>query len=154
MLAVAIALVVAVEDARDREISNGLSAALALVGAGFQASRAWAPGLVFSLPWERALGRALPPPGACLFCAGAVLLVGLAAELVRRHLTGRPGMGLGDVKYLASWTCVLGPAALVALGAACLAGSSCALVRRRGDFALGPWVSATCCAVAVGACLA
>lgn len=142
ILAVAIAIAVGLRDARDRTIPNNWSGLLAVLGGGFQVLRA--VGASWWLPWERAVAAGEPSPATCLACAAAVLVGGVALELAHRRRVGEAGMGLGDVKYLAAWTLVLGPAAIACFSAACLLGAVAALVRRERDFALGPWISACC----------
>lgn len=150
ILAVAIAIAVGLRDARDRKIPNKWSGLLAVLGVGFQLLRAL--GDRWGLPWEHAIAAHEPSPAACLAYAVAVIVCGVAVELVYRQHTGKAGMGLGDVKYLAAWTLVLGPVAIACFAVACLLGALAALARHERDFALGPWISA-CCVTWLVACL-
>ena len=144
---VATALVAARTDARERTIPNWCCALLAGLGLAFQLARALLPGLVRSLWWEREVAALLPAPFTCVVTAAVVLVVGVVAELCHRHLSGRVGMGLGDVKFLAAWATLIGPAVLLVLAASCLGGAVFALVRSERDFALGPWIFGFSCAL-------
>lgn len=84
---------------------------------------------------------ALPAPALCVACALALLLLGWAAEAAHRALFGRVGMGLGDVKYVAAWACVLGWWVAPALACACLGGAAWASVRGERAFAMAPWLT-------------
>lgn len=153
---VAIAVFVAVRDARDRVIPNRLSGALAALGVALQAGRLLAPApppeALARLPAAR-LAAALPPPATCLAAALALLALLVSAELACRRARGRPGMGLGDAKYVSAWACVVGPWAVAVLAVACWLGLAVALARGERDFALGPWLSlagvAACCLLAL-----
>lgn len=149
ILAVAIAIAVGLRDARDRLIPNKWSGLLGALGAGFQLLRAL--GARWGLPWERAVAASEPTPAACLASAALVLAGGILLELAYRHRTGREGLGLGDVKYLAAWTLVVGPVAIACFSVASLLGAVVAILRHERDFALGPWISA-CCVVWLVAC--
>lgn len=144
ILAVALAIAVGMRDARDRTIPNKLSALLAALGAAFQLARVG--GLLGGLPWEAAVAAREPSPAVCAACATAVLVCGAGIELAHRARAGEAGMGMGDVKYLSAWVLVAGPAAVACFSAACLLGALCAVARHERDFALGPWISACCCA--------
>lgn len=144
-LAVAVSLVAAVFDARRRVLPNPCCALVAACGLALQAARAFVPGTVEALPLERALAPGLPGPLACVIWAAGLLVVGYAAELGLRRLRGKAGLGLGDVKLVSAWACVMGPLVVPAMALACLVGACAALVRGRPTFALGPWLVACLC---------
>lgn len=150
ILAVALALAIGIRDARDRVIPNTWTALLAGLGLGFQVVRLVKPGWL--PPWEAAVASRADSPATCVLCAAAALAVGVAAELLHRHRTGEAGMGLGDVKYLAAWSLVMGREAIVCFAAACLLGALVALARHERDFALGPWIGLCCVAWLVLCC--
>jgi Flp pilus assembly protein protease CpaA len=143
MLAVACALAVwaSCADASRRQIPNAACLALSLVGLAFQSFRWAGTGWPALLPWDAAVSCRLASPPACLACALVALVAGTALELWARRLRGAHGLGLGDVKYLAAWACVLGPAALVPFAFACLAGAAASLARGRRTFPFAPWLS-------------
>ena len=129
---VALAAWASVADARSRTIPNTCCVAVAACGLVLQAVRVWWPG--------HAAG--LPEPVACVGWAAGILVVGVGGEFLLRTLTGRVGVGLGDVKYVAAWACTLGWYVLAGLGVACLLGAAWALARRQSTFAMAPWLSA------------
>lgn len=137
----ALAVLVAVCDARSRRIPNKLVAAVVACGVTLQAARLFAPWVLDALPLARALSRGLGTPLSCLAWGMGVASVGTVLELSLRRFGGRPGMGLGDVKYVAAWACVLGVVAIPALAFACLLGAAWAIACGARDFALGPWLS-------------
>lgn len=144
---VALAVAVAVIDARDRVIPNALSGLVALWGLCLQAARALGMRGILP-PAVRALAAALDArtwfsPGACLAFAAMLLVAATALELAWRRARGSAGIGLGDVKYLAAWSCAIGPVSIAALAVACAAGGLAAALRRQATFALGPWLSAS-----------
>lgn len=133
-------------DARHREIPNAASAAIALLGVAFQVFRASSVEWPWFLSADGAVASRLEAPAVCVVSAVLLLVVGTAAELVARWLRGVHGMGLGDVKYLAAWTCVLGPASLAPFALACLAGGIATSLAGREAFAFAPWLSGLCLA--------
>ena len=111
-------------------------------------------GLVFGLVRARAgLLLAFPPLTRCLAASLAELSAGTLLELGYRRLTGRVGMGLGDVKFLSAWGCLIGAWNLVGFALACLAGALFSLVRGERTFALGPWLAGSFCLVGVALAL-
>lgn len=152
-LVVAIAVLVAIRDGRDRLIPNSLSGALAAAGVAFQLARLagapWALGPVLAR-----LACRLPAPASCLAWALLASALLVAAELVRRRGGRAAGLGMGDVKCLAAWGALLGPWSAVALGAACGLGLLWAVAWRERTFPMGPWLSlagvATALALALG----
>ena len=131
-----------VADARRRVIPNLACVLVASCGLCLQLSRLLAPGALAALPLTHAVAAGLPAPASCLAWGAGSFVGGLGLEWLLRAVSGRAGLGLGDVKYLASWALTLGWLVLPALAGACLAGAACALARRRRAFALGPWLSA------------
>ena len=119
-----------VRDARVREIPNGCCVAIALAAVLIACARAEAD----------AAPRLVASP-LCLAFGVGVLLVGVVIELAFRAVAGRAGLGLGDVKYVAAWAAVLGPASVFALAVACFAGAMFALVRGERTFAFAPWLT-------------
>ena len=142
---VALAVAVGVIDGRDRIIPNTLSGLVAVWGIAFQALRAVGATGVAG-PCVGSLSRAMDgaawlSPASCLAWAGALLVGATTLELAWRRARGSAGLGLGDVKYLAAWSCVVGPVSLAALALACAAGGCVAALRGRPTFVLGPWLS-------------
>lgn len=128
-----------VRDARTRTIPNACCGAICLLGLALCCLRA----LTGALP-------ALPAPVSCATVAVATLLLGVAAEGAYRAVSGRVGLGLGDVKYMAAWACALGWWVAPALAAACLGGALYACTRRERTFAMAPWLTlAFACAFVV-----
>lgn len=158
IILVAIAILVAVKDARNREIPNTLSGALALIGLLLQILRLFMQTsscqfaslgpLINSLPTMRFV-HMLPSPASCLICAFVTLGTLTAFELLIRFWRHAPGFGFGDIKYLTAWATILGIWVLFVLCLGCLLGLLWALVTRQSTFALGPWLSASaillCC---------
>lgn len=127
-------------DARSRHIPNVLSASVALLSVG-------------QMALHDVLG--LSVLSALVSCFeriawAAILVVGLTlCETAWRALhSGSHGMGAGDIKLIGALTLWVGPAAPYALIAACILGTMYALVRRRRNFAFGPFL-----ALAFGTCL-
>ena len=142
VLAMGVSLWAAVADARERTIPNA-----ACVGVA-------AAGLVFGLVRARTgLLPAFPPLAHCLAAALSELAAGTLLELGYRRLSGRVGMGLGDVKFLSAWGCLIGAWNLVGFALACLAGASFSLVHGERTFALGPWLAGSFCLVGVALAL-
>lgn len=141
---VALAATAGVSDARTRQIPNEVCLAIAILGIAFQLARAFGA-IPPWLSWEGRVALFLPAPAVCVALAIGLGIIGLSVEAVIRRRLGRRGMGLGDVKYVVAWTLTLGPAALPGIALACLSGAAWALLRRRRDFALGPWLSAFFC---------
>ena len=142
VLAMGASLWAAVVDARERTIPN-----VACVGVAVS-------GLVFGLVHARTgLLPAFPPLTHCLAAALSELAIGTLLELGHRRLSGRVGMGLGDVKFLSAWSCLIGGWSLVGFALACLAGALFALVRGERMFALGPWLAGSFCLVGVALAL-
>lgn len=138
VLAAGVSLWAAVVDARERTIPNAACAAVAVAG------------LVFGLARARTgLLPAFPPLARCLVVALSELAAGTLLELGYRRLSGRVGMGLGDVKFLSAWGCLIGAWNLVGFALACLAGALFSLVRGERTFALGPWLAGSFCLVGV-----
>lgn len=137
----------AVRDARERVIPNGCCLCVALCGLSVQAVRIMLQNTTSELWFIGRVLDALPEPGACVAWAAGLLVAGVAAELAVRRLTGRTGLGLGDVKFVAAWACILGFYVLPALAAACLLGAAWALVRRERTFAMAPWLTLSFVAV-------
>lgn len=147
----ALSVLVALEDARSRCIRNSFCAAIAALGILFQAARIGAPALVGLCAFH--LAEKTASPLAVLATSAAVLLFGCALELLWRHVHGASGMGMGDVKYVAAWTALLGPAIAIPFALACLAGAGAALARKQERFAFGPYLSAAfSCALLLLAC--
>lgn len=88
-----------VTDVRRRVIPNLCCVLVATCGLVLQVARAF---------WEVFAGS-VPPPALCLVTAAGVAVLGGSAELIARRVAGRAFVGLGDVKYVAAWVCVLGP---------------------------------------------
>jgi leader peptidase (prepilin peptidase)/N-methyltransferase len=80
-------------------------------------------------------------PVRLAWCAGTLAVLVLVEALLRA-LGGRAGLGGGDIKFLAACALWVGPAAVLVLGASCLAALPVALVRRTPTFALGPYLAA------------
>lgn len=142
VLAMGVSLWAAVVDARERTIPNA-----ACVGVA-------AAGLVLGLLRARTgLLPAFPLLTRGLAAGLAELVAGTLLELGYRRLTGRVGMGLGDVKFLSAWGCLIGAWNLVGFALACLAGALFSLVRGERTFALGPWLAGSFCLVGVALAL-
>lgn len=142
VLAMGVSLWAAVTDARERMISNAACVGVAVSG------------LVFGLVRARmGLLPAFPPLTRCLAAALSELAAGTLLELGYRRLSGRVGMGLGDVKFLSAWGCLIGAWNLVGFALACLAGALFSLVRGERTFALGPWLAGSFCLVGVALAL-
>ena len=109
--ALALALAVAVEDARSCRIRNSICLAMAALGLAFQAVRIWVPELSGVLAFH--LADETSAPQAVLAAALLVLFCGAALELAWRRIHGASGMGLGDIKYIAAWATLLGPGIFV-----------------------------------------
>ena len=120
-----------VTDVRRRVIPNLCCVLVATCGLVLQVARAF---------WEVFAGS-VPPPALCLVTAAGVAVVGASAELIARRVAGRAFVGLGDVKYVAAWACMLGPLVFYGLVVACLAGAACAIARRRRTFPMAPWLT-------------
>ena len=138
--ALALALAVAVEDARSCRIRNSICLAMAALGLAFQAVRIWVPELSGVLAFH--LADETSAPQAVLAAALLVLFCGAALELAWRRIHGASGMGLGDIKYIAAWATLLGPGIFVPLAAAALVGALVTLVQKKKRFAFGPYLSA------------
>lgn len=151
---VACAVAVGIRDAREGIIANTSCMILAAAGVLLQMLRIFWPDLLAATLWGR-IAPALAAPEACLLAALAMLVLGTAAELLWRHVRGHAGMGLGDVKYLAAWTAVLGIWAVAGFVAAALLGGAASAVRGRTHFPLGPYLSAAelflCLLIGIGA---
>lgn len=142
VLAVGVSLWAAVVDAQERTIPNAACVDVAVSG------------LVFGLVRARTgLLPAFPPLTHCLAAALSELAAGTLLELGYRRLTGRAGMGLGDVKFLSAWGCLIGAWNLVGFALACLAGALFSLIRGERTFALGPWLAGSFCLVGVALAL-
>lgn len=142
VLAMGVSLWAAVVDARERTIPNAACVGVAVSG------------LVFGLVRARTgLLPAFPPLTRCLAAALSELAAGTLLELGYRRLTGRVGMGLGDVKFISAWGCLIGGWNLVGFALACLAGALFSLVRGERTFALGPWLAGSFCLVGVALAL-
>lgn len=142
VLAMGVSLWAAVVDARERTIPNA-----ACVGVA-------AAGLVLGLLRARTgLLPAFPPLTRCLAAALSELAAGTLLELGYRRLSGHVGMGLGDVKFLSAWGCLIGAWNLVGFALACLAGALFSLVRGERTFALGPWLAGSFCLVGIALAL-
>lgn len=138
--ALALALAVAVEDARSCRIRNSICLAMAALGLAFQAVRIWVPELSGVLAFH--LADETSAPQVVLAAALLVLFCGAALELAWRGIHGASGMGLGDIKYIAAWATLLGPGIFVPLAAAALVGAPVTLVQKKKRFAFGPYLSA------------
>lgn len=138
--ALALALAVAVEDARSCRIRNSICLAMAALGLAFQAVRIWVPELSGVLAFHFADETSAPQ--VVLATALLVLFCGAALELAWRRIHGACGMGLGDIKYIAAWATLLGPGIFVPLAAAALVGAPVTLVQKKKRFAFGPYLSA------------
>lgn len=144
---VCLALLAAYIDIQTRTIPNWLCACVAICGVALQAARLCvilAPELYArfaQLPLMYHISLELPNPWVCLVCAAIVLIAGFLLEMLVRAVTGRIGMGLGDVKYLSAWATVLGWYVLPALMLACILGGSYVLAQRQRTFAFAPWLS-------------
>lgn len=158
---VAIAVLVGLEDARNREIPNRLSGALALIGLLIQLFRLLLQANYVSVmrlaasldeplvvPFDEPLAvpfvrfvRMLPSPVSCIGSAVFTLCVLTVAELFVRAWRNAPGLGFGDIKYVSAWATILGVWVLFILCVGCLAGMIWALIHRQATFALGPWLS-------------
>ena len=126
MLLVVLSVWASVADARRREIPNVSCVFIAACGL---ALRAVCDGA--------AAGEWLPHAA----WGAGVLLVGAACEFALRALTGRVGVGLGDVKFCAAWACVLGWRVVPALALACMLGAVSALIRKAPTFPMAPWLT-------------
>lgn len=138
--ALALALAVAVEDARSCRIRNSICLAMAALGLAFQAVRIWVPELSGVLAFH--LADETSAPQVVLAAALLVLFCGAALELAWRRIHGASGMGLGDIKYIAAGATLLGPGIFVPLAAAALVGALVTLVQKKKRFAFGPYLSA------------
>lgn len=142
VLAMGVSLWAAVTDARERMIPNAACVGVAVSG------------LLLGLVRARmGLLPAFPPLTRCLATALSELAAGTLLELGYRRLSGRVGMGLGDVKFLSAWGCLIGAWNLVGFALACLAGALFSLVRGERTFALGPWLAGSFCLVGVALAL-
>ena len=142
VLAMGVSLWAAVTDARERMIPNAACVGVAVSG------------LVLGLVRARmGLLPAFPPLTRCLAAALSELAAGTLLELGYRRLSGRVGMGLGDVKFLSAWGCLIGAWNLVGFALGCLAGALFSLVRGERTFALGPWLAGSFCLVGVALAL-
>lgn len=142
VLAMGASLWAAVVDARVRTIPNAACVGVAVSG------------LVFGLVRARTgLLPAFPPFTHCLAAALSELAAGTLLELSYRRLSGRVGMGLGDIKFISAWGCLIGAWNLVGFALACLAGALFSLVRGERTFALGPWLVGSFCLVGVALAL-
>lgn len=117
-------------DARSRRIPNACCVLVALCGVALQAARA-----------QSRVAPVLGEPLACVELAAALLVAGACLELAYRRLSGRAGLGMGDVKYVAAWAVSLGWLVAPALVVACLLGAAWGLATRQRTFAFGPWLS-------------
>lgn len=147
LVLIVLSCVASIIDARARRIPNGISLAIALLGCLYQVVRlspGFAPALFTYLQYLPVLYHisfVLPSAVQCLLVAAVLLVVGVALELLVRKISGKAGMGLGDIKYIAAWSCWLGWFVLPAVGLACLLGAAYALWAHERTFALGPWLS-------------
>ena len=139
VLAMGASLWAAVVDARERTIPNATCLGVAAAGLLLRARTGLLP--------------AFPPLTRCLAAGLAELAAGTLLELGYRRLSGRVGMGLGDVKFLSAWGCLIGGWNLVGFALACLAGALFSLVRGDRTFALGPWLAGSFCLVGVALAL-
>ncbi len=147
---VGISLFVSVRDAREGIIPNTSCIILAACGICLQIVRMAAPSLLECTLWAL-VAPALDGAAACLIESALLLLGGAAAELLwRRH--HRPALGLGDVKYAAAWTAVIGSWILPAIALAAFAGASVSLARGRSHFPFGPYLSFACVGVLIMVC--
>lgn len=144
---IVLALAVGVIDAQKRIIPNWACLCVAAIGIVLQLIRltpAVSPSIYTALavlPLTYHVSTSLPSALSCLVLALALLFVGTQLELLVRKIRGESGMGLGDVKYIAAWACVIGWYVLPALAIACLFGAVSALCVHERTFALGPWLS-------------
>lgn len=141
------ALMAAVYDARTRQIPNWLCWCIAVLGICIQVVRLATivkPSINATIslwPLFAYIVQRLPSPQICLLVAFGSLLLGAGLELARREFSGKAGMGMGDIKYIAAWATVLGYYVFPALALGCLFGAVWALGQRQHEFALGPWLS-------------
>lgn len=117
-------------DARSRRIPNVCCVLVALCGVALQIVRV-----------QGGVAPVLGEPLSCVWLAAAVLVAGVCLELAYRRLSGRAGLGMGDVKYVAAWAVSLGWLVAPALAVACLLGAAWGLATRQRTFAFGPWLS-------------
>lgn len=147
---VGIALFASVRDAREGIIPNTSCIILAACGVCLQIVRMAAPSLLECTLWAL-VAPELDGAAASLIEAALLLLGGTAAELCwRRH--HRPALGLGDVKYAAAWTAIIGSWILPAVAVAALAGAVVSLARGRSHFPFGPYLSFACMGALLMAC--
>lgn len=119
-----------VVDARSRRIPNACCVYVALCGMALQIVRV-----------QGGVAPVLGEPLACVELAAAVLVAGVCLELAYRRLSGRAGLGMGDIKYVAAWAVSLGWLVAPALVVACLLGAAWGLATRQRTFAFGLWLS-------------
>lgn len=121
-------------DARSRRIPNACCVLVALCGVALQIVRV-----------QGGVAPVLGEPLACVWLAAALLVAGVCLELAYRRLSGRAGLGMGDIKYVAAWAVSLGWLVAPALVVACLLGATWGLATRQRTFAFGPWLSLAFC---------
>ncbi len=140
-------------DARRRLLPNALLASMALSAALVVAARFAGGVWLRDLPWVAALDPRLDPPWMCVLVALLVLALLAGLEMGRRRKGAEPGLGFGDAKLAFCWMLALGLLGLWGFALGCGSGALAAKVRHERTFALGPWVSAWCVALAVLAAL-
>lgn len=146
-LLVVLGLLAAYVDWHTHLIPNWVSLVVALLGVVLQlvrASRAITPYLYNALsvmPFTGHIANLLSNPFITLALALAVLGFGALIESAWRHLRGKMGMGFGDIKYIAAWTCTLGFWVFPALVIACVLAIVYSLLYKRESFAFAPWLS-------------
>ncbi len=135
------------QDLRTRTVSNMASAAVFMLGCcyrlylvtGESTSAPWMSSASEPAPWM------LPAPwmqllGPLVFSV-TIVCVASIAEWYWRARTGRAGFGMGDIKFVAAWSVLLGRSAFMGLLLASFAAATYGYVTRQKTFAFVPWLS-------------
>ncbi len=148
-LVCAFAVLASYVDAKKRVLPNALLLAMALSALAMQGVRLLGGAWLAAFAWEAALDARIDAPWMCglLAVVACALLVGL--ESWRRGRGAEPGLGFGDAKLAFCWTLALGLLGVWGFALGCGSGAVVAKLRRQSTFALGPWVSGWCVALAI-----
>lgn len=144
---VVLGLIAAYIDWQTRTIPNWLSMAVAALGIMLQLvrlSRYFTPvfyNALGILPLTSCIADNLPTAKASLFLAVVVLVCGICLETLWRQRRGKAGMGFGDIKYIAAWTCTLSFLVLIGIMLACLMALIYSFASKQRTFAFAPWLS-------------
>ncbi len=153
VLVCAFAIWASIVDARTRLLPNAILAAMALSALAVEGVRLAGVAWLAWFPWVAALDARLAPPWACLLLAVGLGALFAGFEMWRRGRGAEPGLGFGDVKLMACWTLALGVLGVWAFALGLGTGALFAKARHERTFALGPWVSGWCVALAIVAAL-